>query len=535
MAANDTGSNTSPSGKTDWKKRETLPSALIQIGVVALVLAIAVFFIVRRGTSKKELGELIREARVAAVRGNPADLRKSLEIVERALEKDSGSNEALALAASINTDLWLQHNDAAAEAKAKDLLARAKKADGKKTEEEYGAEAMQLLAAGNAKQAEAFIEDLRKKGANSAKLAYVQALALKAQGNLQLAKAAFTSAIDKAWRDPQYTAAWGEAVLEEGAPGASDAFNKSLGTNPDYFRAKLGQSLSRVLRRDRVGDAATMVKDVQSHDAELSPPLRARALTVQAHIANLEAQSDEAITLATRALALDPKDAWASFAKANALAAKKDPAASAAYAEVVTLQPSAPVFYFEGAKSLLAAGQNDAALALLDRYETFFKSVKNQTAEGKEVAFLDRDDRYWLTRGDVLRELNQAALAMTAYDKAIEAKNLSLTRAYYAKGALLLSQKDYDAAQAVLADITPTDGTGQLPEAYMAMGEVLFAKKEFGPACQAFVYGLIRMKAQQVPREQMNAVVTDIDKRLRSANQGALAKVWQTEAKGFIQ
>ena len=523
------------SPKTDWKKRESLPSALVQIAVVGVVLALAVVLIYRRGTSKRELGELIKEARVAAIRGNPADLRKGLKLAEEAIARDSSSGEALALAASVETDLWLLHAEPGAEAKAKEYLGRSKKADGKKTEEQYGTEALQLLAAGQANQAETFVEDLRKKGANSAKLSYAQGLAYKAQGNLQLSKTGLTSAIDKAWKDPQYSSAWAEAILEEGVPGAIDTFNKSLGTNADYFRAKLGLSLARVMKKDRVGDAANMVKDVQAHDAELSPPLRARALTVQAHIANLETQSDQAVTLANQALGLNPKDVWASFAKANALAAKKDPGAAAAFTEVVTKEPSAPVFYFEGAKNLLAAGQGDAALVLLDKYEAFFKNVKNQTAEGKEVAFLDRDDRYWLTRGDVLRDTGKLDPAMAAYDKAIEAKNLNLTKAYYAKGALLLSKKEYDKAREILLDITPPDGSGQIAEAYLAMGEVAFAKKDYAGACQTMVYGLIRMKAQQAPREQMNGILNDVEKRLKAANQTALAKVWLDEAKNFIQ
>ncbi len=392
-----------------------------------------------------------------------------------------------------------------------------------------------MLAAGQAAQAESYIEDLRKRGLNAAKLSYAQGQASKALGNLQLAKIGLTSAIDKSWKDPQYSSAWAEAILDEGVPGAVDTFNKSLGTNADYFRAKLGLALARVMKKDRVGDAANMVKDVQAHDADLSPPLRARALTVQAHIANLETQSDQAMTLANQALALNPKEIWATFARANALAAKKDLGAAVAFTDLVSKQPSAPVFYFDGAKNLLAAGQADAAVALLDKYEAFFKNVKNQTAEGKEVSFLGRDDRYWLTRGDVLREINKPDLAMAAYDKAIEAKNVNLTKAYYAKGALLLSAKEYDKAREILLDITPADGSGQIAEAYLAMGEVAFAKKDYAGACQTFVYGMIRLKAQQAPREQLNSILNDVEKRLKQANQTALAKVWLDEAKAFIQ
>ena len=47
--------------------------------------------------------------------------------------------------------------------------------------------------------------------------------------------------------------------------------------------------------------------------------------------------------------------------------------------------------------------------------------------------------------------------------------------------------------------------------------------------------GLIRMKAQQAPREQMNTILGDVEKRLKAANQRDLVKVWNTEAKAFIQ
>ncbi len=528
MAA-DTGTQNS-----DWKKRETLSSAMVQIVIVAVVLALVVFLVYRRGNTKKEVSELMKEARTTAFKGNPADLRKAVAKAEEAVEHDSSAADALALVASLSTDLWMLHRENGAEAKAKDFLERAKRADSK-TEERYGSEALHLIAAGNPKGAEEFIEDLRKKGASSAKLFYAQAMAMKQQGNLSLARQGFTTAMDKAWKDANYSAAWGEALLEEGTPGAIDTFTKSLGTNPDLLRSKNGLALARVMKKDKVGDAEAMVKAVLDRDAELSPPLKARALAVQAHIANVATQSDEAIRLADQALGLNPEERWALFAKANALATKKDPGAAAAYTDLVTKQPSAPVFYFEGAKNLQAAGMSDAALALLDKYEAFFKNVKNQTADGKEVGALDRDDRYYLTRGDILRATDKLDLAMAAYDKAIEAKNLNITKAYYAKASVFLAKKDYDKALEMLKDITPEDGSGQLSEAYMAMGEVMFAKKEYGPGCQSYVYGLIKMKALQAPREAMNEVIADVAGKLKAAKQNDLLKTWNEEAKTFIQ
>src|SRR5690606_29852851 len=107
------------------------------------------------------------------------------------------------------------------------------------------------------------------------------------------------------------------------------------------------------------------------------------------------------------------------------------------------------------------------------------KAVKNPTADGKEEIYLDRDDRYWLARGDLLKTAGKLDEAMASYEKAIDAKSLNLTRAYYAKAALLIEKKDLDKAAELLQDITPPDGTGQLAEAYIAMGDILFEKKDW--------------------------------------------------------
>lgn len=528
MAA-DTGTQ-----QTEWKKRESFGSAVVQIVIAAVVLALAVFLLYRRGTTRKEVHDLVQEARTTAFKGNPQDLRKAVSKAEAALAKDENAPEALSVAASLYTDLWLMHREPGAETKAKDFLARAKQADAK-VEERYGSEALHLIAAGNLKGAEDFVESLRRQGASSAKLFYAQAVAMKLQGNLSLARQGFTTAMDKAWKDSNYAAAWGEALLEEGTPGAIDTFSKSLTTNPDLIRSKNGLALARVMKKEKIGDAEALVKGVLDRDAELSAPLKARAVTIQAHIANIATQSDAAIKLADQALSLNPDDTWALFAKANALSAKKDASAVKTYTELVTRHPAAPVFYFEGARQLQAAGMTDAAIALLDKYEGFFKKVKNQTAEGKEVAFLERDDRYYIARGDVLRAANKLDAAMASYDQAIAAKNVNVTKAYYSKAAVFIDKKEYDKALVMLKDITPEDGSGQLAEAYMAMGDVMFAKKEFGPGCQSYVFGLMKMKAQQAPRETLNAVIADVAKRLKEAKQNDLFKTWNDEAKTFIQ
>lgn len=528
--ADTSGTNTSP----EWKKRETFGSAIIQIVIVGVVLLGSVGLFYKSRITKKNVGEQMAQAKVSALRANPNDLKKALKILDEAFTYDSNAGDALAMAAALNAELWLMHHEPGAEQKAKELLERAKKADSK-GEDRYGTEALLMVAAGNPKGASDFIEELRKKGASTAKLYWVNALALKAQGNLTLSHTGFTTAMDKAWKDPRYPTAWGEAILEEGVPGAADAFNKGLAANPDFFRARLGLALARVMRKDRIGESETMVKDVLARDAELSPPLKARAIAIQAHIANIQNTPDAAIALADDALKQNPDDVWALFAKANALALKKDAGAAQAYDALIARQKAAPVFYFEGAARLQAAGMLDQAMALLDKYEQFFKTVKNPTADGKEEIFLDRDDRYWITRGDVLKEAGKLDEAIAAYDKGIAAKNVSLVKATFAKASVLLKKSDFDGSLKLLADITPPDGTGQIADAYVAMGEILFHKKDWGPGCQSYAYALARMKVQQAPREQLNQMLTDVEKRLKKEGQAQIAKVWMEEAKPMIQ
>ncbi|MBK7861689.1 MAG: hypothetical protein IPJ65_24345 [Archangiaceae bacterium] len=193
------------------------------------------------------------------------------------------------------------------------------------------------------------------------------------------------------------------------------------------------------------------------------------------------------------------------------------------------------MFSSDGATLLQQAGQTDAAIALLDKYEAVFKPIVNTTANGKTVGALDRDDRYWLTRGDVQRDAGKLDDALASYDKAIAAKNVNLVKATYAKGSVFIAKKEFDKAAEQLTDITPPDGTGALPEAYMAMGEIQFSKKDWAAGCQSYAYAITKLKAQSVPREQLNAMVTDVEKKLITAGQRPVAKLWVDEAKPLLQ
>ena len=73
----------------DWKKRESFGSALTQIIIVGVILAAGVFFFYKRADTKKKIDELTKQARLEAVKGNPADLKKAFGTIEQALAVDA--------------------------------------------------------------------------------------------------------------------------------------------------------------------------------------------------------------------------------------------------------------------------------------------------------------------------------------------------------------------------------------------------------------------------------------------------------------
>jgi tetratricopeptide (TPR) repeat protein len=529
MAASDTS--------TDWKKKESFGSAFLQIALVGALLGGGFYWFHTRQTTRKDVTEKFKDAQSTAIRNNPADLNKTLGILDEILKLDPSSGEALSMAAAIHTDLWMNHKVPGAEAKAKDFLARAE-AQNTKRQDRYGAHALHLIAASDAAGAEKYIEELRKQGANAAKLFHAQSLAYKAQGQLSLARAAAVNAMDKEWKDPQYSTSYAEMLLDEGLTlQALDALAKATSANPEHLRAKVDTSIARLLRKDRIKEAAEGAADILGRpEGEVTPGLKARALAAKAMVLNIEAKYDEAMKAADEGLALNADETWAMLARADALSGKKDPNAAAAYDALVAKAKTAPIFYFQGAAALQANGNGQGGTALLDKYESVFKDIQIPHADGTSTPMLDRDDRYWLAKGDLLHTAGKDDEALTAYDKAIAAKNINGIKAYYAKGKIYADRKDYPKAIEMLENIALPDGSGQLAEAYMVMGDVMFAKKEWGPGCQNFAYALTRMKAtQSKSREELNGILTDVEQRLIKNGQKPIAKAWLEEAKPLIQ
>ncbi|MFP2931829.1 cellulose synthase, partial [Pyxidicoccus sp. 3LG] len=153
----------STEGRGDWKRRESLTSALVQVGLVAVLLVGAVAWFVHRGGVRKQTEEHMRAARAAITRGNPADLTQAMKELEAVFQLNDKSRDAQALAADIQTMLWLEHRQPGADAKAREFLTRAEALESR-SGERYGARALHLLAEGKAADAEKYLEELRAQG-----------------------------------------------------------------------------------------------------------------------------------------------------------------------------------------------------------------------------------------------------------------------------------------------------------------------------------------------------------------------------------
>lgn len=523
----------------DWKRRESLGSALLQLALVAAVLGLGVYLVYRRGTARKELAQVMREARNTAQRGNREDLRAALGVVDRALKLDTSAADPNAFAAALWTDLWLDHHEPGARDKALESLEKAERA-GARTADRYGVEAQHRLAAGDPAAVVTFVEDLRQRGGSGARLFLAEAQALRALGRRSEARASLLAAMDKDYRDGRLACALGEALLEDGTPGAIDTFSRVTLEHPDLVRARLGLALARLLKGEKLAQVEAELTELLARERELSSVERARAEAINAGLLEAQGHYDEALTQAQSALLIEPKEVWAMLFRARALAATGDARAGQAFSALIDAAPAAPLFYFEGAARLQRARQADAATALLDRYEVFFRAVKSPGADGgradggEELSPLERDDRYWLARGDLLKSAGHLDGAGAAYERAINAEASNLARAVYAKASLLVARGEPALAQALLANITPPDGSGP-PEAYLAMGELLFQRKEWGAGAQSFAFGLTALRAAHAPSTRLTEVLLDVERRLKAGGQRELAKLWMDEARPLAQ
>ncbi|MBM7114756.1 tetratricopeptide repeat protein [Archangium primigenium] len=528
-------SNANSGGPRDWRKRESPLSALAQVGLVALVLAGVVAWVVHRGGVRREVDTRLKAARALAQQDNPADLQRALGELDALLQLDANAKEALALAADVNARLWLEHQRAEAQAPARANLARAQALDAR-SGERYATHAWVLLADGKAPAAATFLAELQRQGAKSPKLSLVEARLLQATGRLTEARQAFARAHEVAWREPRYAVARGEALLDEGLyVQALEVLKKAASAHPEHLRARLSLALARLYLDQGRDEAARTVEAALGQPEALTPALTARLHTVRAALALAEGQTDAARAAADQALAASPEELHALLLRAQALARGKDTETRAAFEAAVARRRTAPLPYLEGARRLQELGDGEGALALLDAYEATFRDVRVTSAAGKTSGALERDDRYWLARGHVLEALTHPEEALVAYDRALAVQGLHQARAQYAKATLLLARGDAPGAQPLLSELAPENGQGTMPEAYEALGRLFFLQGDFSQGCQRHYLGLSRARQQGVPLEALRRQAQDVERRLTEARQAAMARTWHTEAETLLR
>ncbi|WNG25082.1 tetratricopeptide repeat protein [Cystobacter fuscus] len=528
-------SNATPGGPRGGRGRQGFRVALLQVGLVALLFAGAVAYLVHQGSVRREVNTRLKAARALSVRDNPADLRQALVELDALFLLDDQVKDAQALAADVNTRLWLEHQQPEAQARAREHQARAEALDSR-SGERYGTHARLLLAEGKTEEAGKYLEELQAQGAKNTKLALAEAQVLLTRGRLAEARQALARASEAAWREPRYAQAHGEALLDEGlAAQAAEAFRKATLASPGHLRARLSLALARLYQGTGQEEARKTVADVLSREAELSPPLKARALSVRAALALAEERPDEALEAAGEALAASPDEYQALFLRARALARRGDKGAREAFLAAVERRRTAPLLYLEGARVLREARDGEGALKLLDAYAAVFRDVRVPAGEGQQVSALERDERYWLARGEVMEALARGDAALEAYDRALAIKGVGRARAQYAKAALLLSRGDAASARPLLAELTPENGMGALPEAYEAMGRLLFAQGEFAQGCQHYYVGLSRAHQQGAAPEALQRKAVDVERRLTDSGQATMARTWKTEADALLR
>jgi tetratricopeptide (TPR) repeat protein len=506
--------------RRDWKKKESFASVLAQLLAVAVVLGAGLSLFSRYAARRRSDSLTVAEAQKRALAGDASSLK-------RAALSLNDISEASALQGWILTLLWLESGDATQESGARAALSRAQQQN-QNSEARFATEAYHLVADKKPGEAVALLEQLRRKGAGGAKLYYVLGRAYQALGNLTLARTCFAAAVEKSWREARYHWALGEHTLLEGNTGALENFEKALRVNPLFEEAKEGRRLAQVR-------APSLAAQKETATTSTEPALRARALAIEGLWSLRENKPEEAGALAAAALKVVKNEPWAMLVAAKAAAAATPEKSEAEWRRLIDAHSTVPVFYFEAAEALQKTSHSAAALELMSRYEALFGAIQNQDANGVTINALTQDDRYWLQRGSLLKDMGKTEEALQSYDRAIAVQRFNRPRALFEKATLLLSKKDFEMGERTLSEVTPPDGSGPIAEAYLALSERNFAKSDWSGGCQNAAFALSRLKSNRASPERLKELIDSVSQRLKAAGQGKVATLWAQEAQLLAQ
>ncbi|AKU91316.1 tetratricopeptide repeat protein [Vulgatibacter incomptus] len=483
--------------------------------LVAVILGGGFYWYLHRTENSKAANKVAAEAKLLLLKDNPADYAAAEAKLKEVIEKyDSSHGYSLAALAETDAILWGENHVAAKQADAKAKTAAAMKAN-PGIAEQYSAEALVQTFDGKASQAETFLtKDVLEKGGGGARIYAALGQAQRAQGKLDDARRAFKAAFDADWRNPRFAQLIGESYLEEGdALNALAYFQKGLTANSEHFGSQLGSARARLMRGEQIKEATEAIERAVAA-TDLTPALKARALTAQAELRLFEQKVDQAIASATKAAEVDPSFAWAFAAKARAEARKNPGAAAASFDKAIEADRYVAAFYFDAAEALIASGDAAKATSYLEKFP------------------LKKDDRYFLKYGAVFAAAGQLDKAIAKFDEAIKA-NETNADAYLAKGSALVAQKKLDEAQKVLEIAVRAREFN--PPVYVQLANIRFEKKEWEEGMQQYATALTQWRNSKAPREQLTGAIQEVKQLLLKNGQKKYADVWESEATQLVR
>lgn len=501
----------------DWQQPESFARAVKQIAVIAVVLAGGLVYYWHRVETGKKVRAAAKLAKESLLKDTPKAFAHAEAKFKEVLGLDSDFPFALASLGEMHAVRHLEHALPGALEEARRYVAHAEKED-PRIQERYAARGLLMIADGQTAEAEKYLAGIINQGGNGAHLWNTLARAQRHQGKLEDALKHFKKGHDMEWRNPRFAADYAQSFFDAGDMlNAISYFAKGIEANSEHWRSLIGRSRVQIARGAQIKEATDTLNDVLSQpDSDLSPSLRAQALTARGELRRFEKKPDEAEKDADAALVAAPTNPWAHHLRGLVLAQQKKPGAADALQKAVELDPRAPVLYFAGANALAEAAQSDKAIALM---EAFARS-------------LTIDDLYHLVYGDVLRKCQKLDDALVQYNKAIDLNPLNAT-AHFSKGRLLIDKKDYENAKTELeAAVTSNEYFG---EAYEALGLLNLEKREYGPAAEKYYQALLIYAQLQMPRERLNALLEDVAAKLRKAGQRAIAGEWMKAGKAVIR
>ncbi|MBI5549807.1 MAG: tetratricopeptide repeat protein [Deltaproteobacteria bacterium] len=522
-----------PDETPDWRGRQGFLPYLRDVVIAAVILGSGLFLYYRHEATGRKVRELGKQAKEYIVKDSPQGYVEAEKRLQEMVALDSDFPFALASLGELYAVRWLDHGLEADAANARKWAQEADKTDAK-INERFGAVVLVMLGEKKYEQAEKYASEITRKAASS-HVVNGYGRALRGQGKLDEARQALKKSADTEWRNPRFACDFADLFFEDGDFVNAQAFYaKGIEANSDHLRSLIGRSRSQIARGWKIKEASETLADVLGRPAEqLSPRLRAQALTALSELRGFEQKFDEAVKHADEAIAVSPSFSWAHFAKGRALAMLKNVGAAAEFDKALELDRFVPEFYYNGSTAMLEAGDPAKAQALLDAY------LKAPMRE---------DDRFHLAYGNLMLRIAKPEEALAHYDKAITHNGFNAV-AHYAKGAAL-----FDARKTFLTDPKDTKKEAELmdnskkelelalevqeyfPAAYTKLGDILFEKKEWGDGCQQYAQALMQMKQLQAPRERMTELRERINERLlKEAKLRDVAKAWMDETGKLIR